>query len=80
MYIKKEDHKYFMGLFESLHESAKEKFLVVLEKTGDGRNGVAILRLRLSEYDSTDRQAIDTKEIIARSMLRKAYKIVADEN
>ena len=79
MYIKKEDHGYFMGLFESLNESAKEKFLIVLGKTGDDGHGVAILRLRLSEYDTTDRQAIDTKEIIARSMLREAYKTVTNE-
>ena len=80
MYIKKEDHGYFMGLFESLSEADKQKFLVVLGKTGEGRNGVAILRLRLSEYDSSDRQAIDLKEVITRTLLKKAYKSVKEDD
>lgn len=74
MYINKEDHSYFMGLFNNLDEKSQEKLLNSLLKAGIERSGADVSRIKVIDDSIYDIQAIDVSELITRTMIKKAYK------
>jgi hypothetical protein len=74
MYIKKEDHIYFTGLFNSLDEKGQQKLLSNLQKAGGERSGSDVSKIKIFDDSIHDVQAIDPSEIITRTMIKKAYK------
>jgi hypothetical protein len=78
MYIKKEDHSYFMGLFNSLDEAKQQTFMNNLKKTGSERVGEDVSKIKVVDDSIYDVQAIDPSEMITRTMIKKAFKIAKE--
>jgi hypothetical protein len=74
MYIKTEDHTYFMGLFNSLDEKGQQKLLSNLQKAGGERSGADVSKIRVVDDSIYNVQAVDPSELITRTMIKKAYK------
>lgn len=74
MYIKNEDFDYLKNLLNGLNEEVKKKFMSTLLKTGSERVGEEMKRIKVVGEDISDRQVIDQKEFITRTMIKKAYK------
>lgn len=74
MYINKEDHTYFMGLFNSLDEKGQQKLLTNLQKAGEEKSGADVSKIKVIDDSIYDVQAIDPSELITRTMIKKAYK------
>jgi uncharacterized protein YnzC (UPF0291/DUF896 family) len=78
MYIKKEDYRYFMGLFKSLDEAVREKFVKQIRKAGKEKVGTDISKIKVIDDSIYDVQAVDPTEIITRTMIKKAYKAICN--
>jgi hypothetical protein len=74
MYLKKEDHAYFMGLFNGLSEKGQQKLLETLRMASGERSGADISKIKVIDDAIYDVQAIDPSELITRTMVKKAYK------
>lgn len=74
MFIKQEDYNYFTGLYESLDEAGKKKFLELIKKTGSDRAGADITKIRIVVDDILDSRAVNPEDLITRTMIKKAYK------
>lgn len=74
MFIKQEDYNYFMGLFESLGEAGKKKFLELIKKAGSDRTGSDMTKIRIVVDDILDSRAVDPEDLITRTMIKKSYK------
>jgi len=74
MYIKKEDFNYFEGLYKSLDDEKKKKFLSGIQKAGSKRIGEDISRIQVVGDEIYDERGIEPNEMITRTMIKKAYK------
>jgi hypothetical protein len=75
MYIRKEDFKYFEGLFKSLDEERRKMFLDIIAKEASKRSGEEVGRIHEVVGDEIfDSRGIDPKEFITRTMIKKAYQ------
>lgn len=74
MYIKKEDFGYFEGLYKSLDETKRKRFLDILLKAGSKRIGEDISRIQVVDDSIYDERGIEPGEMITRTMIKKAYK------
>lgn len=74
MFIKKEDHNYFMGFFNSIDEKGKQKLLCNLQKAGGKRSGTDVSKIKVIDDSIYNVQAIDPAELITRTMIKKAHK------
>ena len=74
MYIKQEDFKYLEGLYNSLDEAQRKTFLNILLKAGSKRIGSDISRIQIVGEEIFNEQSIEPKEMITRTMIKKAYK------
>jgi len=74
MYIKKEDFNYFEGLYKSLDEAKRKKFLDILVKAGSKRIGEEISKINVVGDEIFDVQGIDPGEFVTRTTIKKAYK------
>jgi hypothetical protein len=79
MYIKKEDFNYFEGLYKSLDEAKRKKFLDALLKAGVKRSGGDISKIQVVGDEIFDERGIEPGEFIARTMIKKAYKAAKEE-
>lgn len=74
MYIKNEDFDYLKNLLNGLNEEVKKKFMSTLLKTGNERVGEEMKKIKVVGEDISDRQVIDQKEFITRTMIKKVYR------
>lgn len=74
MYIKKEDFKYFEGLYKGLDEERRKKFLDAIQKSGSKRTGTDITKIQVVGDEIFDERGIDPSEFITKTMIKKAYK------
>jgi len=74
MYIKKEDFGYFEGLYKSLDEARRKKFLDILLKAGSKKIGEDISKIQVVDDSIYDEKGIEQGEMITRTMIKKAYK------
>ena len=74
MYIKKEDFSYFEGLYKTLDETKKNKFLDILKKAGSKRIGQDVGKINVVDDSIFDERGIEPGEFITRTMIKKAYK------
>ena len=79
MYIRKEDFAYFESLCKSLqdqrkNDQRKERFLNILVKTGTDRTGQEVGKISVVDDSVFDERGIEPKELITRTMIKKAYK------
>lgn len=74
MYIKKEDFSYFEGLYKSFDEEKRKRFMDALLKSGVKRSGGDIAKIQVVSDEIFDREGIDPKDFITRTMIKKAYK------
>lgn len=72
--MKKEDHNYFTGLFNTLGEKGQQKLLSNLQKAGEERPGADVSKIRVIDDNIYDVQATDPSELITRTMIKNAYK------
>ena len=79
MYIKKEDFGYFEGLHKSLDEARRKKFLDILLKAGSKKIGEDISKIQVVDDSIYDERGIEPGEFITRTMIKKAYKAVKEE-
>jgi hypothetical protein len=78
MFIKKQDHDYFIGLFNSLDEKGQQRFLNQLRMLGRDKSGTDITKIKVIDDSIYDVQAIDSSEIITRTLIKKAYKTIKE--
>ncbi len=74
MYIKKEDFKYFEGLYKTLEKTKQKRFLNILLKTAGKRAGEDISKIKIIGDEIFDVQGIEPGEMITRTMIKKAYR------
>ena len=74
MYIKKEDFGYFEGLYKSLDEAKRKRFLEILLKAGSKKIGEDISKIQVVDDSIYDERGIEPGEFITRTMIKKAYK------
>lgn len=74
MYIKKEDFSYLEGLYKTLQEDKRKKFLDVLLKAVEKKVGEDISKIKIIGDEIFDVQGIEPEEIITRTLIKKAYK------
>jgi hypothetical protein len=79
MYIKKEDFNYFEGLYKSLDEAKRKRFLEVLLKASSKRVGTDITKIQVVGDEIFDERGIEPNEFITRTMIKKAYKATKEE-
>lgn len=79
MYIKKEDFRYFEGLYKGFDEVRRKKFLKILLKDGIKRVGEDISKINIVGDEILDTQGIDPKEFVTRTMIKKAYKAAKED-
>lgn len=79
MYIKKEDFKYFEGLYKTLDEERRKKFLDAIQKMGSKRIGIDITKIKVVGDEIFDERGIEPGEFITRTMIKKAYKAAKEE-
>ena len=80
MYIKKEDFGYFEGLYKSLDEAKRKRFLELLLKEGSKRVGEDISKIQVVDDSIYDERGIEPREMITRTMVKKAYKAAKGED
>jgi len=78
MYIKKEDHHYLMGLFNSLDDVRQQRFINQLIKVGSEKVGADITKIKIFDDSIYNVQAIDPSEMITRTMIKKVYRAVKE--
>ena len=74
MYIKKEDFSYLEGLYRTLQEDKRKRFLDILLKTLGKKAGEDISKIKIIGDEIFDVQGIEPSEIITRTLIKKAYK------
>ena len=79
MYIKKEDFNYFEGLYKTLDEDRRKRFLNILKKAGSKRMGEDISKIKVVGDEIFNERGIDPCEMVTRTMIKKAYKAAKEE-
>lgn len=79
MYIKKEDFNYFDSLYRELGEEKRKKFSETLLKSGKDRMGEDISKIQILDGEMFNEQGLEPKEIITRTMIKKAYKAAKEK-
>ncbi len=79
MYIKKEDFGYFEGLYKSLDEARRKKFLQLLLKAGSEKVGEDISKIQVIDDRTFDELGMEPSGRMTRTMIKKAYKAVKGE-
>lgn len=74
MYIMKDDFHYLEGLYRSLDEAAKKKFMEALLKDAKKRAGEEVSKINVVDDSIFDSKGIEQHEIITRTMIKEAYK------
>ncbi len=74
MFIKKEDFGYFEGLYKTLDEQNKKKFLEAILKSGNKRSGEEAKKINVIDDSIYDERGIEPHEMITRTIIRKAFK------
>ena len=74
MYIKKEDFSYLEGLYRTLQEDKRKRFLDILLKTLGKKAGEDISKIKIIGDEIFDVQGIEPSEMITRTLIKKAYK------
>jgi hypothetical protein len=75
MFIKKEDFSYLEKLCHYLDEEGQKRFLMHLTKSLAAKTGEDILKtIKVVGDGIFDRQGVDSKEWVSRTMIKKAYK------
>ena len=74
MYIRKEDFDYFEGLYKSLDEAKRKRFLDVLMKAGSKRAGEGTGKIQIVGDEIFDVRGAEPTEFITRTMIKKAYR------
>lgn len=74
MYIKQEDFGYFEGLYKTLDEQKKKKFLEEILKSGSKRSGEEAKKINVVDDSIYDIRGIEPHEMITRTIIRKAFK------
>jgi Trp operon repressor len=72
MFIKREDYQYLEGLCKSLSEAQQERLMTAL--LGKDRTGSLGERVRIVGEEIYDRQGVEQKDWITRTMIKKAFK------
>ncbi len=80
MYIKKEDHDYLTTLFQDLNEGQVHNLMNRLLAAAKEKSGGDFSKIKIFDDSIRDVQAIDPAEIITRTMIKKAYKVVKEGN
>ena len=80
MFIKKDDFSYFEGLYKSLNDEKRKKFLKAIHKAGCKRIGEDISKIEVVGDEIFDVRGIDPTEFITRTMIKKAYKAAKEGN
>lgn len=76
MYIKQEDFNYMEGLYRTLEGENRKRFLDLIVKHQTEKAGEFADKVKVVGGDIFDKQAIDPKEFITRTAIKKAYKTV----
>lgn len=79
MYMKKEDFTYFDSLYRGLEEEERKKFSEALLKSGKDRIGEDISKIQILDGEMLNAQGLEQKEIITRTMIKKAYKAAREK-
>lgn len=74
MYIRKDDFAYLEGLYKSLDDATKKKFMDALLKNANKRAGEEVSKINVVDDSIFDRKGIEPHEFITRTMIKKAYK------
>jgi hypothetical protein len=72
MYIKKEDFNYFEGLYKSLDEAKRKRFLDILVKAGSKRIGTDISKIQVVTDEIYDVRGIKHREFITRTLIKSS--------
>lgn len=83
MYIKKGDYQYLENLYKGLDDLRKKRFLEILLKAGAeriDREVKDISRITILNDDMSSKGEVEEKEIITRTMIKKAYKASKEED
>lgn len=78
MYIKQEDFNYMEGLYRTLKSENRKLFLDLVIKHQTKKAGEFADKVKVVGDDILDKQAIDPKEFITRTAIKKAYKMVRE--
>lgn len=79
MYMKKDDFTYFDSLYRGLEEEERKKFSEALLKSGKDRIGEDISKIQILDVEMLNAQGLEPKEIITRTMIKKAYKAAKEK-
>lgn len=74
MFIKKEDFNYFDGLYKSMDEERRKKFLNILVKQAGKRSGDDVGKIQVVGDEIFDIRGVEPQEFITRTMIKKVYK------
>lgn len=74
MYIKQQDFYYMEGLYRTLDADGRKRFIDVLMKSYCVNARDYFDKIKIVDDDIFDRQAIDPKEFITKTAIKKAYK------
>ena len=74
MYIRKEDFSCFEGLYKSLDEERRKKFLNTLIKQAGERSGADVDKIQVVGDEIFDSRGIEPHEFVTRTMIKKAFK------
>ena len=74
MYIRKEDFSYFEGLYKSLDEERRKKFLNILVKQAGKRSGADVDKIEVVGDEIFDIHGVEPQEFVTRTMIKRAYK------
>lgn len=78
MFIKNEDFDYLKKLMEGMNEERKKRLMETLVKMVGKRICAEVGKIKVVGDDIYDRQGVDPKDFITRTMIKKAFKEVKD--
>lgn len=79
MFIKNEDFDYLKKLMEGMNEERKKRLMETLVKMGGKRICAEVGKIKVVGDDIYDRQGVDPKDFITRTMIKKAFKEVKND-
>lgn len=77
MYIKEQDFNYLEKLCESLSDAERKRFLNSILKTATGKAALPAEKIKVVNEELLNTRAIDSKEYITRTAIKKAHRAVA---
>jgi hypothetical protein len=79
MYIKEQDYRYFENLSKEFDEKKKEKFMKLIREVAKKKTGKDVEKIKIIDDKFLMAQSIEDNEILTKTMIKKAYKLLKEE-